>query len=322
MKIGQLAVGGILSALFLAVQVHAQNVGIGFTSPKSQLTVNGNFALGTDYNTAAPTNGALIEGDVGIGLTAPQVPLHVAGSIWVAPGGVTGPFWDGLANIDGTEIDLFGLVGIQRSAGADICASKPAGFTNTWIIQFPVNGTTAGVVTTDGSSVTYNTTSDQRLKENIRPTSKGLEDVMKIQISDYNFKRNPGQIKPTPGPTETGFIAQQLYTVFSEAVSPGGEDPATKPWMVDYGRVTPLLTKAIQEEQGEIEVLKQQNEKVTSRLTAVESENASLKTEVAQLKASNEKLAAMAAKIEGLEKTVSTIQRKENGEISKVALDQ
>jgi hypothetical protein len=43
---------------------------------------------------------------------------------------------------------------------------------------------------------------------------------------------------------------------------------------------------------------------------------------VAQLRASNEKLAAMAAEIEGLEKAISTIQRKENGEISKVALDQ
>jgi hypothetical protein len=118
MKIGQLAVGGIVSALFLAVEVHAQNVGIGFTSPKSQLTVNGNFALGTDYNLAAPTNGALIEGDVGIGLTTPQVPLHVDGSIWVATGGITGNFWNGTANIDGTEIDLSGLIGIQRSAGA------------------------------------------------------------------------------------------------------------------------------------------------------------------------------------------------------------
>lgn len=86
--------------------MHAQNVGIGFTSPKSQLTVNGNFALGADYNTAAPTNGALIEGDVGIGLTTPQVPLHVDGSIWVATGGITGAFWAGTANIDGTESPL------------------------------------------------------------------------------------------------------------------------------------------------------------------------------------------------------------------------
>jgi Chaperone of endosialidase len=319
MKIGQLAVGGIVSALFLAFEVHAQNVGIGFTNPKSQLTVNGNFALGTDYNLAAPTNGALIEGDVGIGLTTPQVPLHVDGSIWVAPGGITGSFWNGTANIDGTEIDLYGLIGIQRSAGADICLSKPPGYTNLWLVQMIYNNSTIGTISTNTTSnptgVVYGTTSDLRLKENIRPTAKGINDLMRIQVSDFNFKSNPAT-------TETGFIAQQIYTVLPEVVTKGGSNPITEPWTVDYGRVTPLLTRAIQEQQGEINGLKQQNGKVTSRLAAVESENASLKAEVAQLKASNEKLAAMAAEIEGLEKTVSTIQRKENSEISKVALNQ
>jgi BMFP domain-containing protein YqiC len=303
--------------LFLAAEVHAQNVGIGFTSPKSQLTVNGNFALGADYNTAAPTNGALIEGDVGIGLTTPQVPLHVDGSIWVATGGITGAFWAGTANIDGTEIDPYGLIGIQRSAGADLSLSKLPGYTNVWLVQLIYNNSTIGTISINTASnptgVVYGTTSDLRLKENIRPTVKGLNDLMRIQVSDFNFKSNPGT-------TETGFIAQQIYTVLPEVVTQGGANPATDPWTVDYGRVTPLLTRAIQEQQGEINALKQQNGKVTSRLAAVESENASLKTEVAQLKASNEKLAAMAAKIEGLEKAVSTIQRKENGEISKVAL--
>jgi hypothetical protein len=319
MKIGQLAVGGIVSALLLAVEVHAQNVGIGFASPKSQLTVNGNFALGTDYNTAAPTNGALIEGDVGVGLTTPQVPLHVDGSIWVAPGGVTGAFWAGTANTDGTEIDLSGLIGVQRAAGADLCLSKPSTYSNIWLTQFIYNNSTIGTISTNAptnpTGILYGSTSDLRLKENVRPTAKGLNDLMRIQVSDFNFKSKPGS-------TETGFIAQQLYTVFPEVVTRGGTDPSKDPWTVDYGRVTPLLTKAIQEEQGEINALQQQNGKVTSRLAAVESENTSLKAEVAQLKASNEKLAAMAAKIEGLEKTVSTIQRKENGEISKVALDQ
>src|SRR5262249_47736850 len=31
------------------------------------------------------------------------------------------------------------------------------------------------------------------------------------------------------------------------AVSVGGENPKERPWMVDYGRVTPLLVKAIQD---------------------------------------------------------------------------
>jgi hypothetical protein len=56
---------------------------------------------------------------------------------------------------------------------------------------------------------------------------------MKIQVSDYNFKLRPGQ-------NETGFTAQQLYTVLPDVVTRGGEDPAEKPWTMDYGRVTTL----------------------------------------------------------------------------------
>ncbi|HYZ73181.1 MAG TPA: hypothetical protein VE641_08885 [Chthoniobacterales bacterium] len=77
MKIAQL--GAVILALSLVVNVHAQNVGIGTGSPASKLTIIGNLAVGTDYNVAAPTNGALIEGTVGLGLTTPQVPLHVNG---------------------------------------------------------------------------------------------------------------------------------------------------------------------------------------------------------------------------------------------------
>ena len=71
-KIVQPGGGAAVLALFLAASVHAQNVGIGFTSPASKLTVNGNFAVGTDYNLVAPTNGALIEGFTCIGATAPD----------------------------------------------------------------------------------------------------------------------------------------------------------------------------------------------------------------------------------------------------------
>ena len=46
-------------------------------NPASKLTVNGNFAVGADYNVVAPTNGAIIEGNVGIGTNSPQALLNV-----------------------------------------------------------------------------------------------------------------------------------------------------------------------------------------------------------------------------------------------------
>lgn len=53
-----------------------------------------------------------------------------------------------------------------------------------------------------------------------------------------------------------GVVAQDLYKIYPQAVSVGGDNPATQPWAVDYGRLTPLLVRAIQEQQAEIEALK------------------------------------------------------------------
>jgi hypothetical protein len=339
MKIAQAGVEAILSALLLAGTVHAQNVGIGFSNPQSKLTVNGNLAVGAGYNTTAPTNGALIEGNTGIGITAPQVPLHVDGEVFVSPGGVTGSFWNGTANIGGFQIDPSGYLGAQRDAGAGVHVAKTTAYTNVNLEIFSISGSAIGsiAVNSAGTGVVYNAVSDIRLKENIRPTAKGINDLMRIQVSDFNFKSKPGRI-------ETGFIAQQLYTVLPDAVTVGGANPTAEPWTVDYGRVTPLLTKAIQEQQGEIDGLKAQNKNQDAafktelekenaelqartteqdrKITALDAANASLKTEMAQLRAANEDLRATAARVAALEKMMANIQKKENSRARTVALEQ
>jgi hypothetical protein len=50
-------------------------VGIGNTTPGSKLEVAGNVAIG--YTTAAPTNGLIVDGDVGIGTSSPDFALDV-----------------------------------------------------------------------------------------------------------------------------------------------------------------------------------------------------------------------------------------------------
>lgn len=41
-----------------------------------------------------------------------------------------------------------------------------------------------------------------------------------------------------------------------EAVSVGGDDPKEKSWGVDYSKLTPLLVKSLQEQQGQIDELR------------------------------------------------------------------
>jgi len=98
--------------------------------------------------------------------------------------------------------------------------------------------------------IIYATTSDKRLKENIKPLSVGLNELLKIQPSEYNWKGSTG--------LDQGFIAQDLYTIWPKAVhKPHNETDMSDPWAVDYGKLTPLLVKAIQDQQKIIEKLKE-----------------------------------------------------------------
>ncbi len=61
--------------IFIAGYVSAQNVGIGTNAPANKLTVSGTLSVGSGSNyttTAAPTDGAIIQGRVGIGNYAPN----------------------------------------------------------------------------------------------------------------------------------------------------------------------------------------------------------------------------------------------------------
>jgi hypothetical protein len=65
-------------------------VGINEMSPGSLLAVSGSATIGAAYaSTAAPSNGLLIEGNLGIGTTSPDYPLHVIGNTSSANGTIS-----------------------------------------------------------------------------------------------------------------------------------------------------------------------------------------------------------------------------------------
>jgi hypothetical protein len=119
-----------------------------------------------------------------------------------------------------------------------------------------------GGVRADGTGgVFFATTSDLRLKRNIKKYENTLSVIEKLEPKEYEFNRAPGVIR-------YGFIAQDLEKVYPMAVSGSSEgDPNTDPMTVDYSRLVPLLTGGIKElnelvkkQAAEIEIMKKQIE--------------------------------------------------------------
>lgn len=130
------------------------------------------------------------------------------------------------------------------------------------LIQFEKpNGSYMGRIRQSGSTaVEYVSASDERLKTDIVPTEYGLTNLLNIDVKDYYFKAD----KTREG-RQTGFIAQQLYQHYPVAVDVGSED-LSQPWGVAYGMMTPLLVKAIQEQQEIIDAVRTENEALKAEL--------------------------------------------------------
>ena len=189
-------------------------------------------------------------GNVGIGDNSPAYRFSVFNNI---SGDYAARIYNG-AN-SGTAHGLL----IRAGSNGQPFGSVMIGFQN-------IDGAAIGNISQNAAfTVLYNTSSDRRLKENITPTHFGLADLMKLQAVDYNFIADAAK---TP---QTGFIAQDLDAVFPDAVTEGGDDATTKPWSVDYGRVTPLLVKSIQDLKAENDALKAQNAAILQRLAALEA---------------------------------------------------
>ncbi len=96
-------------------------------------------------------------------------------------------------------------------------------------------------------------TSDLRLKRNVEKLNHSLDQVMKLNPVRYE-KRNTIASQDY-GKTEMGFIAQEIQEILPDLVTEGLDTEKTL--SVHYIQLIPLLTKALQEQQEEINKLKE-----------------------------------------------------------------
>lgn len=144
----------------------------------------------------------------------------------------------------------------------------------------------------------YHVLSDMRVKTDVNGISNGLEKVMAMRPVSYDFHTGrtlkDGVVTFTAkdkAVKSMGFLAQELAKVVPEAVKVP-KDANNELYAVTYTALIPVLTKAIQEQQAQIEALK--------------AELANVKNENVALKADASKISELAERMKQLEAVLGT----------------
>ena len=236
------------------------NVGIGTTNPSATLHLSSAspyIYLDDTSTTGTLTRFQIINGDVGTTqstsfgfnntsgtATLDVLTINEAGNVGI---GTTSP--GSLLEIEGaTNSSTSNLLRLSRATQGST-PEKVAGF---------YSGTSGekGYITVNNFGTAYNTSSDYRLKENIKPIDNSVERLMSLKPCNFNFiSEDEDKV------VMDGFIAHEAKEVVPEAVT-GVKDAVDEKGNpayqgIDQSKLVPLLTAALQEALQRIEILEQ-----------------------------------------------------------------
>jgi len=239
------------------------NVGIGTSSPSEKLEINnGNLAVGnagSNFTMKVSRTGANASSVV-VGAFTNEPDIQ-----WTYTGSGALRFTDSTASAERMRITSGGFLFVNTtslvgdgyvSVSFNGSANVGMGLKSTHNGSFDVmrfvnyNNVQQGYINCNNSgSTTYNSGSDYRFKDNVKPMIDGLSKVMQLKPVTFNWKgdNSAGQ----------GFIAHELAEIVPDVVS-GEKDAVTedgtiKPQGVDYGKLTAVLASAIQELNAKVE---------------------------------------------------------------------
>ena len=230
----------------------AGKVGIGTTNPNGRLNIqssaSGQYLLNLDYADATDGGGFYQSGSTDLSLflknsSATQtVQIATAGDSYFNGGNVL----VGTTVTNSTAVSSGGTTTgvefqpsgeLQIGSDGDKCAIFNRQSSDGEILRFRKDGSTVGSISVTGSATSYNTSSDERLKENITDAEDAGSKVDAIQIRQFDWKADGSH-------QNYGVIAQELINVAPEAVSEG--DTEEDMMGVDYSKLVPMLIKEVQ----------------------------------------------------------------------------
>jgi hypothetical protein len=144
-----------------------------------------------------------------------------------------------LVNLTSTYAACAGKINVISSSGSTatptIAVLNPDA--SAAFVAFSDTASVFGSITRSVSAVLYNTTSDQRLKENIQNSDSASSLIDLLQVRQFDWKADGNHQR-------YGFVAQELVTVAPEAVYQPNDADAMM--AVDYSKLVPMLVKEIQ----------------------------------------------------------------------------
>lgn len=118
-------------------------------------------------------------------------------------------------------------------------------------ISWQKNGGEVGWIGVTNTVTAYNTSSDRRLKINIRPSPDAGELIDRIEVVSHEWRRRGD-------PVRFSFIAQDLHKVFPEAVHEGDHGRAVKEqWGVDNSKLAPLVVAELKSLRARVKALEE-----------------------------------------------------------------
>ena len=151
-----------------------------------------------------------------------------------------------VSDSDGSSGDIVYIAGSSQTGKTGLDINMGSGGGARTMIQFRISNNAVGNIQSGPGGTSFQTLSDERLKENVVDTKFGISDLVKLQVKEFNFKADPSKN------VVTGLIAQQVQLVYPGVVGSCSDEMLA----IDYGKFTPLLIKAVQDQQNIINDLK------------------------------------------------------------------